>query len=123
MRGKLVVMKQLLALVFLFFTCPVEASLHRIVFLGDSLTEGLELPKEEAYPFLVEKQLREEGFKDVVCINAGISGSTTASAMSRFKWHLKQKPEILILALGANDGLRGMNPQETKKHLREVIAL
>lgn len=92
----------------------------RILFLGDSLTEGYNLQKEQAYPHLIEEILKNEN-KNVVCVNAGISGSTTASGLSRLKWHLKQKPDILVLALGANDGLRGLPVDSTKQNLNAII--
>ena len=108
----------------LIFSLVVSVQAHaerRIVFLGDSLTEGYQLTKEDAYPYLIEQILHKEGLSDIKCINAGISGSTSASGPSRLKWYLKEKPEILVLALGANDGLRGLDLKETKKHLKEVI--
>jgi Lysophospholipase L1 and related esterases len=74
-----------------------------IVVLGDSLTEGFGVAKEEAYPHLLEKELQRKGHS-VKVINAGISGSTSASAPSRLRWYIKAHPEIVILALGGNDG-------------------
>jgi acyl-CoA thioesterase-1 len=93
-----------------------------IVALGDSLTEGYGIEKEKAYPTLVEKKLNAAGF-NVKVINAGISGSTTASAPSRLKWLLQSSPQILFLALGANDGLRGVDVNTTKKNLLDTIHL
>ena len=93
----------------------------KIVMLGDSLTEGYGLDEEEAFPALVEKLLREEG-KNVQVINAGISGSTTASGLSRLKWMMKSKPDWLVLALGANDGLRGQSTENIAKNLEEIIS-
>lgn len=104
----------------LFFISTSSFAETHVVFLGDSLTEGYGLSKEEAYPFLVEKQLKSEGLK-VKCTNAGISGSTSASGPNRWKWFLKQNPDVLVLALGANDGLRGLDLKKTKEHLRQVI--
>ncbi len=94
-----------------------------IVFLGDSLTEGYGLDKSEAFPSLFEKKLKATGYKDIQVINAGISGSTSASAVSRLKWYLRAKPTILVLALGANDGLRGLDPKAMKKNLAMAIQL
>ncbi len=96
-----------------------------VLFLGDSLTEGLGVPKEAAFPALVEALLKADGAKDLQIINAGISGSTSASALSRLKWHLKAavKPQILFLALGANDGLRGLPVKELKTHLVDTVRL
>jgi acyl-CoA thioesterase-1 len=94
----------------------------RILFLGDSLTEGYGLSKEEAFPALVEKTLREAGYA-VEAINAGINGSTTASAVSRLRWHLRAKPRVLVLALGANDGLRGLPVAQIRANLARALEL
>ena len=93
-----------------------------IVALGDSLTEGFGVRKEEAYPFLVEKELLSKGHA-VKVVNAGISGSTSASAHSRIKWHIRSKPDIIIIALGGNDGLRGLSVAHMKKNLSKAIEL
>jgi len=96
----------------------------QILCLGDSLTEGYGVAKSEAWPAVAETILREKKL-DVKLINAGISGSTTASAPSRLKWHLKSKEKIdwMILALGANDGLRGQSLKGIKKNLRDSVEL
>ena len=93
-----------------------------IVALGDSLTEGFGVSKEEAYPYLVEQELIRKGYS-VRMINAGISGSTSASAPSRMQWYVRVKPDIVILALGGNDGLRGLSVQHMKKNLGKAIKL
>ncbi|MEO7164229.1 MAG: arylesterase [Bdellovibrionia bacterium] len=98
-------------------------STQRIVILGDSLTEGYGVPKDKAFPALVESQLKADGYSEVEVINAGISGSTSASGESRLRWFLKQNPDIVLLALGANDGLRGTPVSETRKNLEKVIVL
>jgi acyl-CoA thioesterase-1 len=91
-----------------------------IVFLGDSLTEGYQLAKEEAYPSLIENDLKLKKM-DVKVINAGESGATSASGPKKIKWYLKSRPDVLVLALGANDGLRGLRLSETEKNLSLVI--
>src|SRR4051794_33489167 len=78
---------------------------RRILALGDSLTDGYRISRNRAFPALLQSMLNKEG-RRVEVINAGISGSTTASAMSRLERHLASPPDILILALGINDGLR-----------------
>ena len=93
-----------------------------IVALGDSLTEGFGVSKEEAYPYLVEQELARKGYS-IKMINAGISGSTSASAPSRMQWYVRVKPDIVILALGGNDGLRGLSVQHMKKNLGKAIEL
>jgi acyl-CoA thioesterase I len=95
----------------------------RILCLGDSLTEGLGVDPEQAWPDLLERALRSEGFPRVELINAGVSGSTSASASQRLRWQLRSPPDIVILALGANDGLRGISPAEMKKNLAAAIDL
>ena len=103
--------------VFLF---TFSASAQTILFLGDSLTEGYQLAKEEAYPALVEKELKKTK-PSVKVINGGVSGATSASGPKRLAWYLKAKPDIIVLALGANDGLRGTKINETEKNLSLVI--
>jgi acyl-CoA thioesterase-1 len=109
---------KLLSLFFLLISINVSA--QTIVFIGDSLTEGYQLNKEEAYPSLIEKELKKK-FNQVKVINAGESGATSASGLKKLKWYSKIKPDIIVLALGANDGLRGMNLKETEKNLSGVI--
>jgi len=91
-----------------------------VLFLGDSLTEGYELAKEDAYPFLVEEKLKKKhpNFKGV---NGGVSGATSASGLTRLNWYFKVKPDIMVLALGANDGLRGLDLKVTEKNISSII--
>lgn len=98
-------------------------SIQTILFMGDSITAGLGVPPEQAYPALIQEMLKEKGRMDVTVINASISGSTTAGAWSRLNWYLKAKPGVLVLALGANDGLRGLSTQEMAKNLGKTIVL
>ncbi len=114
--------------VFLFFlfllTHPVQSTAKtKILVLGDSLAAGLGVEKQEAFPFLLENHLKKLGYTDFQVINAGFSGSTTASAKSRLKWHLRSKPDILILELGANDALRGHKIKNIKANLATVIQM
>jgi acyl-CoA thioesterase-1 len=114
---------------FLIFLCVCCASpfLLRaettILMLGDSLTEGSGVRKTQAYPYLVEQKLKAKGFSSIKVTNAGVSGSTSASALSRLKWHLRSTPDILLLALGANDGLRGLSTVQMKRNLAKTIEL
>lgn len=91
-----------------------------VVFLGDSLTAGLGLNEDEAYPAVIERELRKEG-TPVRVINAGVSGDTTAGGLSRLSWLLGQHPDIVVVALGANDGMRALPVEETEKNLREIV--
>ncbi len=115
-------MKVLRGLLFLLFI-PFIAEARTLLFIGDSLTEGYGLEQAEAYPAQLEKMLHAEGKKDYKVINGGISGSTTANAASRVKWYQKVKPDIVVFALGANDGLRGLDVSESKKNLKAAIKL
>lgn len=91
-----------------------------ILFYGDSLTAGYGISTEEAFPALVEKKIRQKG-KNWKVINAGLSGETSAGGLSRIDWILRQPVDILVLELGANDGLRGLPLDQTKKNLQAII--
>jgi acyl-CoA thioesterase-1 len=91
-----------------------------IIFLGDSLTAGLGLSEEQAFPALVSAQLEERGIP-ARFVNAGISGDTTAGGISRLDWLLTQRPEVVVVALGANDGLRGLSLAETESNLDAIL--
>jgi len=99
---------------------PLKAETS-ILFLGDSLTAGYGVEQEQAYPSLLGPLIAAGGYPDVKLINAGISGSTTASALSRLKWYKRVRPDILFLALGANDGLRGLSLTAMENHLDNTI--
>ncbi|MFN7729773.1 MAG: arylesterase [Bdellovibrio sp.] len=99
---------------------PAIASPKKLVILGDSLTEGYGVSRDAAFPALLEKKIKADK-KDWVVINAGISGSTSASAVSRLKWQLKSKPDLFVIALGANDGLRGLKPEDLEKNLSQAV--
>jgi acyl-CoA thioesterase-1 len=93
----------------------------RLVFLGDSLTAGLGVLSEEAYPSIIADKLKNLGIRAQV-ENAGVSGDTTAAGYNRLSWALgEKKVSILVLALGANDGLRGLPVQQTKTNLLKII--
>ena len=91
-----------------------------IVAVGDSLTEGLGVEEEYAYPALLEKKLNAQGFRYRV-INAGISGETSSGTLARVKWILTLKPDIVILVIGSNDGLRGLDPNLIKTNINSII--
>jgi acyl-CoA thioesterase I len=92
----------------------------RIVFLGDSLTAGYGLSKEDAVPGLIQARLDEAGYRYEV-VNAGVSGDTSAGGLSRLEWSLEGPVEILVIELGANDGLRGLPVPQMKRNLSEII--
>lgn len=91
-----------------------------ILFYGDSLTAGYGLSPEEAFPALVEKKLNKTD-KKVKVVNAGLSGETSAGGLSRIDWVLRQPIDIFVLELGANDGLRGLPVDQTRKNLQGII--
>lgn len=99
---------------------PVERG-PRVVFLGDSLTAGFGLPQSEAFPARLAALMRDEGLP-IQVLNAGVSGDTSAGGLRRIDWVLRGKPDIVVIELGANDGLRGLAPEQTAANLRAIIA-
>ena len=91
-----------------------------LVAFGDSLTAGLGVSQEESYPARLQEKLLLSGYRYRV-VNAGVSGDTTAGGIRRVEWVLKSKPDIVILELGANDGLRGLSLVETRANLEQII--
>lgn len=92
----------------------------KIVAFGDSLTAGYNLPQAAAFPSQLEKALRAKGF-DVEIINAGVSGDTTTSAMARLDWSIPNGTDGVIMELGANDALRGIDPGVTENNFRIML--
>jgi len=91
-----------------------------VVALGDSLTAGFGVPEEASYPARLQAKLRREGYPHNV-VNAGVNGDTTAGGVRRIRWLLRLDPEIVILELGANDGLRGLPLEEIHANLEKII--
>lgn len=114
-------MKKTILILFLFNLIVAHANSNTILFLGDSLTEGLGVDKKNAFPSLVEKMIQKKINKDITVINGGVSGSTTSDGLARLKWYLKKRPYIIFIALGANDGLRGLDLNKSQKNLEEII--
>ena len=100
--------------------CPAAARTPVILDFGDSLTAGLGLPANEAFPARLEAWLHRQGIEARV-VNAGVSGDTTADGLARLDWALADKPDFVILALGANDALRGIDPSTVRKNLDKMI--
>jgi acyl-CoA thioesterase-1 len=92
----------------------------KVVVLGDSLTAGLGLVESASYPYLLQQKIDEDGYKFEV-VNAGVSGDTSAGALRRLDWALEGDVRILIVALGGNDGLRGLSIAEMKQNLTTII--
>jgi acyl-CoA thioesterase-1 len=119
-------MKYFLFIALLILPCAGQAAgATKVLLLGDSLTEGHGVAEDSNYAAVLEARLRALGREDVVLRNAGIGGSTSASGLARLRWHLREKPrpDVLVLALGPNDGLRGLDLDVMKKNLRAVIRL
>jgi acyl-CoA thioesterase-1 len=95
-------------------------SAPRVVVLGDSLTAGLGLSPKEAYPTVLQERINDEGLKYSV-VNAGISGDTSAGGLARLDWALDGEVRVLVVALGGNDGLRGLPTAQLAKNLEEII--
>ena len=91
-----------------------------IVFLGDSLSAGFGLDESEAYPALVRSRLEAEGIATKV-VNAGVSGDTTAGGLRRIDWILRAPCHMIVVALGGNDGLRGVSPAASEENLRGIV--
>ncbi len=108
----------LLISILLIFGSAIQPK--TILFFGDSLTAGYGTSTELAFPALVETSLRKKG-KECKVINAGLSGETSAGGLTRIDWILRQPIDIFVLELGANDGLRGLPIEETKKNLQQII--
>ncbi|MBT3637122.1 MAG: arylesterase [Opitutae bacterium] len=125
----------------LFFACgeskPIETNERsskqtenqlpsfRILILGDSLTEGYGVSENEAYPSLLEEKLNKELSPKTKLrykiVNGGISGATTSGGVSRIEWFLQSQPDYLLVALGGNDGLRGIPVEEMKKNIDRIL--
>ena len=92
----------------------------RVVILGDSLTAGLGLPIAESYPSLLQRRIADEGLNYTI-VNAGVSGDTSAGGLSRLDWALTGDVRVLVVALGGNDGLRGLPVAELRRNLSDII--
>jgi len=111
------------ALVFnvaLSLAMPALARTPEVLAFGDSVTAGYGLPASAAFPARLQARLKDEGV-DVTMINAGVSGDTTTDGLARLDWALTDKPDFVILALGANDALRGIPPAIVRANLDKMI--
>jgi acyl-CoA thioesterase-1 len=98
-----------------------DADVPRIIFLGDSLTAGLGLDVKDSFPALIQERLDEKGLPFEV-VNAGVSGDTSAGGLRRLEWAMADgNPRILVVALGGNDGLRGLPPEQLEANLAAII--
>ena len=109
------------ALTLFLSVAAVHARTLNIVAFGDSLTAGYQLPPNEAFPAELEALSKSRGL-DVAITNAGVSGDTTADGLTRLDWSIPDGTDAVILALGANDALRGLSPEESARNLDAMLA-
>jgi acyl-CoA thioesterase-1 len=111
-----------MALVYLTLAAGASAGSKEplVIFLGDSLTAGHGLGVDDAFPALVAKALRDKG-RPIRVVNAGVSGDTTTGGLERLGWLLKQKPDVVVVGLGANDALRGQPVARIEENLRAIV--
>lgn len=91
-----------------------------ILFFGDSITAGYGVDTEDAFPALIQSKLDSNNYH-YRAVNAGLSGETSAGGLRRVEWVLQQSVDIFVLELGGNDGLRGVDPEDTKRNLQGII--
>jgi acyl-CoA thioesterase-1 len=109
-----------LGLLWLFGLCAAAPVPKIVLFLGDSITAGYGIDPSRAFPALIQKKIDAKGWNFKV-VNAGQSGDTSAGGLSRMDWLLRNKIDVLVLELGANDGLRGLPVEVTRKNLQAII--
>lgn len=111
-----------ICVLLLFFTVIVTNGQDRknIIFFGDSITAGYGLDSEQAFPALIQQRVDSLG-KQYNVVDAGFSGETSAGGLRRADWILQQPVDIFVLELGGNDGLRGLDPNNTKENLQGII--
>ena len=97
-----------------------QQRLPRVVFLGDSITAGLGVDVDQAFPAVVTDILANDGLP-IDTVNAGVSGDTTAGGLRRLDWILRQKPDVIVVGLGGNDGLRGQGVKSSEANLRAIV--
>lgn len=108
-------------LLVLIFSAPAHAAAVKILAFGTSLTQGLGLPPGTEFTAVMERRLKSAGI-DASLINAGVSGDTSSDGLSRLDWSLADHPDAVILELGSNDALRGVDPSLTEKNLSTILA-
>ena len=92
----------------------------KLVFLGDSLTEGYGVAQERAFPQLIQQKFKASNFGWIITAS-GSSGSTSASTLGRLKWIAKDRPDVVFILMGSNDGLRGLKIEETERNLADAL--
>ncbi len=110
-----------LAILGFLLAGTAQARLFRLMVFGDSLVHGYGLPRGQSFPDQLQGRLDAAGHA-VEVINAGNSGDTTAAGLARVDWALADRPDLVIVVLGANDSLRGLDPAQTRRNLRALLA-
>lgn len=106
---------------FLSISLPAqEADPNRILFYGDSITAGLGVDKSQAFPALIQQKIDSAGL-NYEAVNAGLSGETSAGGLRRIDWVMQREIDIMVLELGGNDALRGIDLTDTKNNLQKII--
>ena len=105
---------------WILFVTPALSKTKTILVMGDSLTAGYGLAETDSFPAQLERSLSKLG-RDLRIINSGVSGDTSAGGRARLDWALAENPDAVILELGANDGLRGLDPRKTEANLGAMI--
>lgn len=120
MKRKKLVKVATICLSLIAFNTMTALGQKSILMFGDSITAGYGLDEDQAYPALIQEKIDSLGLNHDV-VNAGLSGETTAGGARRVDWILQQEIDIFLLGLGGNDGLRGIDPENTKKNLETII--
>jgi len=115
-RGRL-----LLLLAIVWGSATANAAPIKVMAFGDSLFAGYGVPDSDNFPTQLERALKSDG-KDVAVVNAAVSGDTTADGLARLDWSLADRPDLVLLELGANDALRGLEPERAKANLDQILA-
>lgn len=120
MKRKKIAKVAALCLFLIVFNTFLAFGQNKILMFGDSITAGYGLNEEQAYPALIQEKIDSLGLNYTI-VNAGLSGETTAGGARRVDWILQQDVDIFLIGLGGNDGLRGIDPSNTKKNLNTII--
>ncbi len=107
-------------IVGLVFSYEQSVFAEKLIFLGDSLTEGYGVAQEKGFPQLIQQKFKTKNSKWTISAS-GSSGSTSAATLGRLKWIAKEHPDIVFILMGSNDGLRGLKIEETEKNLAEAL--
>lgn len=115
-----VLLKVVLVVMSFFLSTALFAQEKQILIFGDSITAGYGIEEEDAFPAILQQKLDSLGLNHTV-VNAGLSGETSAGGLRRIDWVLQQPVDVFVLELGGNDGLRGIDPENTKQNLQGII--